>query len=363
MGSSLCKDEKVYDEQADNKNRQIDAELKRNKMEERRMVKILLLGSADSGKSTIAKQMRILHTNGFNEAELINYRYMLHTNYIGSFHYISRGIAQLRIEVPSAERELVDRFEHNYSKFLDLDDLDLIKLISKFLEYSSVKRACQRFTEFYVPDNTQYLLAESVRILSADYNPTVADVIHARASTTGVHEIMFSFRRFSIRLIDVGGQKTERRKWIHCFDSVSAILYVISLSCYDQFLDEDPSVNRMDDSIELFRAMFYNPFLAKCSFILFLNKKDLFEQKLRYVPLQKFYRNFEDCLKNITIEDHYGEAVEFIKKLFLNVKDPNTSRHIYTHVTNATDTKNIEFVFGAACDIVLQNNLSKAGMT
>lgn len=363
MGSSLCKGEKVHDEQSD-KNRQIEMELRRDRMEERRVVKILLLGSADSGKSTIAKQMRILHTNGFNEAELINYRYMLHTNYIGSFHYVARGIHQLQIEVPSEERVLVDRFEeHSYSKFLDYDDLDMIKLINKFLGYNCVKMACQRFTEFYVPDNTAYLIAEASRILSPDYKPTVADVIHARASTTGVHEITFGFRRFGIRLIDVGGQKTERRKWIHCFDSVSAILYVISLSAYDQFLEEDPSVNRMEDSIDLFRAMFYNQFLAKCSFILFLNKKDLFEQKLRYVPLQTFYPAFEDCLKNMTIEDHYGEAVEFIKKLFLDVKEPESNRHIYTHVTNATDTKNIEFVFGATCDIVLQNNLTKAGMT
>ncbi|CAK5043472.1 unnamed protein product [Meloidogyne enterolobii] len=245
------------------------------------------------------------------------------------------------------------------TKFADF----LTPFISKFLSYSCVNAACQHLTEFYVPDNTPYLLAESSRILTPEYRPTEADVIHARASTTGVHEIFFSFRRFGIRLIDVGGQKTERRKWIHCFDNVSAILYVISLSCYDQFLEEDPSINRMDDSIELFRAMFYNQFLFKCSFILFLNKKDLFEHKLRYVPLKKFYPLFEECLVNITIDDQYGEAVEFIKKMFMNVKEPESNRHIYAHVTNATDTKNIEFVFGATCDIVLQKNLSKAGMT
>nr|CAD2157593.1 unnamed protein product [Meloidogyne enterolobii] len=363
MGSSLCKGEKVYDEQMDKVNRQIEIELQREKLEERKIVKILLLGSGDSGKSTIVKQMRILHTNGFNEAELINYRYMLHTNYIGSFYYIAKGISLLQIDVPSQERDLVNKFEHSFTKFLDYDDTEMIKLISKFLSYSCVNAACQHLTEFYVPDNTPYLLAESSRILTPEYRPTEADVIHARASTTGVHEIFFSFRRFGIRLIDVGGQKTERRKWIHCFDNVSAILYVISLSCYDQFLEEDPSINRMDDSIELFRAMFYNQFLFKCSFILFLNKKDLFEHKLRYVPLKKFYPLFEECLVNITIDDQYGEAVEFIKKMFMNVKEPESNRHIYAHVTNATDTKNIEFVFGATCDIVLQKNLSKAGMT
>uniref|UniRef100_A0A915NCS6 Uncharacterized protein n=1 Tax=Meloidogyne floridensis TaxID=298350 RepID=A0A915NCS6_9BILA len=178
MGSSLCKGEKVYDEQMD-KNRQIEIELQREKLEERKIVKILLLGSGDSGKSTIVKQMRILHTNGFNEAELINYRYMLHTNYIGSFYYIAKGISQLQIDVPSQERDLVNKFEHSFTKFLDYDDTEMIKLVT-----------CQHLTEFYVPDNTPYLLAESSRILTPEYSPTEADVIHARASTTGVHEIM-----------------------------------------------------------------------------------------------------------------------------------------------------------------------------
>uniref|UniRef100_A0A914GXT5 Uncharacterized protein n=1 Tax=Globodera rostochiensis TaxID=31243 RepID=A0A914GXT5_GLORO len=362
MGSSLCKGEKASEEAID-RNNQIESDLNRDRIEGRKMVKILILGSADSGKSTIVKQMRILHTNGFSETELINYRYMLYTNYIGSLHYIARGIALLHIPVPPNERDLVDRFAYSFSKFLDLDDDNMIKLIHNFITYNSVTKACQRLTEFYVPDNTNYLFAESKRILVTDYRPSAVDVIYARASTTGVHEIMFGFRRFSIRLIDVGGQKTERRKWIHCFDNVSAILYVVSLSCYDQFMEEDPSINRMNDSIELFRAMFFNQFLIRSSFILFFNKKDLFEKKLRHVPLHKFYPTFEDRTKNITDDDQYAEALEFMKKLFMDVNKPEKNRHIYAHVTNATDTMNIEFVFGATCDIVLQNNLTRSGMT
>ncbi|KAL3111552.1 hypothetical protein niasHT_016713 [Heterodera trifolii] len=362
MGSKLCKGEEASDEAMDRNNR-IELDLNKERIEGRKMVKILLLGSADSGKSTIVKQMRILHTDGFSETELVNYRYMLHTNYIGSLHYIARGIAQLQIAVPPNEKDLVDKFDYSFSKFLDFDDDNMIKLILKFLSYDSVTTACKRLNEFYLPDNTNYLLAESKRILMPNYLPTAVDIIHARASTTGVHEITFGFRRFSIRLIDVGGQKTERRKWIHCFDSVSAILYVVSLSCYDQSMEEDPSINRMDDSIDLFRAMFFNPFLIRCSFILFLNKKDLFELKLRHVPLHRFYPAFEDRTTNITSDSAYAEAVEFVKKLFLGVNTEENNRHIYTHVTNATDTKNIEFVFGATCDIVLQNNLTRAGMT
>ena len=57
----------------------------------------------------------------------------------------------------------------------------------------------------------------------------------------------------SIRVTDVGGQRGERRKWIHCFTEVDAILYVAALSEYDQVLLEDSTKNRMKESLELFR--------------------------------------------------------------------------------------------------------------
>uniref|UniRef100_A0A183BZA5 Guanine nucleotide-binding protein subunit alpha n=1 Tax=Globodera pallida TaxID=36090 RepID=A0A183BZA5_GLOPA len=210
--------------------------------------------------------------------------------------------------------------------------------------------------------------SEPAEVLRATTQPL--RTFDAHSSGTGAR-VMYKLRNeptnttFYVKmwLIDVGGQKTERRKWIHCFDSVSAILYVVSLSCYDQFMEEDPSINRMKDSIELFRAMFFNQFLIRSSFILFFNKKDLFEKKLRHVPLHKFYPTFEDRTKNITDDDQYAEAVEFMKKLFMDVNKPEKNRHIYAHITNATDTMNIEFVFGATCDIVLQNNLTRSGMT
>jgi GTPase SAR1 family protein len=199
------------------------------------------------------------------------------------------------------------------------------------------------------------LFAEASRIIQNDYTPTEIDVVHARASTTGVHEITFGFRRFSIRLIDVGGQKTERRKWIHCFENVTAILFVIALSSFDQWMEEDPDKNRLEDSVELFNSMYHNEFLRKCSFILFLNKKDIFEEKLRHVSLSKFFPGYAG-------DNTFSTASDFIRALFVEAQQDD-SRHIYTHFTNATDTNNIDIVFGATCDIILQHNLSRAGMS
>ena len=39
-------------------------------------------------------------------------------------------------------------------------------------------------------------------------------------------------------MVDVGGQRSERRKWIHCFENVTSIMFLVALSEYDQFLVE-----------------------------------------------------------------------------------------------------------------------------
>ena len=47
------------------------------------------------------------------------------------------------------------------------------------------------------------------------------------------------------RLFDVGGQRSERKKWIHCFEDVTAIIFCVAMSEYDQVLHEDETTVRI----------------------------------------------------------------------------------------------------------------------
>ena len=86
-------------------------------------------------------------------------------------------------------------------------------------------------------------------------------------------------------MFDVGGQRSERKKWIHCFEGVTSIIFCVALSGYDLVLAEDEEMNRMMESMKLFDSICNNKWFVETSIILFLNKKDLFEDKIRHSPL------------------------------------------------------------------------------
>lgn len=109
-----------------------------------------------------------------------------------------------------------------------------------------------------------------------------------------------------LRIIDVGGQRSERRKWISVFDNVNAIFFIAALSDYDQVMREDPDTvrigleyaatsfqNRLIDAMELFGQIGNNPVFERTHIILFLNKKDLFAEKIVHTKLTVCLPNYK----------------------------------------------------------------------
>lgn len=80
------------------------------------------------------------------------------------------------------------------------------------------------------------------RIGETNYVPTDQDVLRSRVKTTGITETTFAIGDLTYRMFDVGGQRSERKKWIHCFESVTAIIFLVAISEYDQVLIEDETV-------------------------------------------------------------------------------------------------------------------------
>lgn len=180
------------------------------------------------------------------------------------------------------------------------------------------------------------------------------------------------------RMVDVGGQRSERRKWIHCFENVTSIMFLVALSEYDQVLVESDNEvrpgagggvlggvlggaclltkcvpqNRMEESKALFRTIITYPWFQNSSVILFLNKKDLLEDKILHSHLVDYFPEFDGPQRDAQA------AREFILKMFVDL-NPDSDKIIYSHFTCATDTENIRFVFAAVKDTILQLNLKE----
>lgn len=84
-----------------------------------------------------------------------------------------------------------------------------------------------------------YFFSSLDRLFDPSYHPTEQDIVQCRARTIGITETTFHLKDHEMLMVDVGGQKSERRKWIHCFQDVTSILFLVSLSGYDQCLVED----------------------------------------------------------------------------------------------------------------------------
>ena len=83
------------------------------------------------------------------------------------------------------------------------------------------------------------------RLGKKDYLPSEQDILRTRVKTTGIVEVRFAYKGFDFLILDVGGQRSERKKWIHCFEGVTAILFCVSMSEYDQLLHEDEETVRL----------------------------------------------------------------------------------------------------------------------
>jgi guanine nucleotide-binding protein G(i) subunit alpha len=134
----------------------------------------------------------------------------------------------------------------------------------------------------------------------------------------------------------------------------------------------------MIESMKLFDSICNNKWFVSTSVILFLNKKDLFEEKIRRSPLTLCFPeytgmalDFQSKLiwtniyeQHITIGTNiYEEAATYIQLQFESLnKRKDGQKEIYTHFTCATDTNNIRFVFDAVTDIIVKDNLRQCGL-
>ncbi|KAM8799374.1 guanine nucleotide-binding protein G(o) subunit alpha isoform X1 [Calonectris borealis] len=353
MGCTLSAEERAALERS----KAIEKNLKEDGISAAKDVKLLLLGAGESGKSTIVKQMKIIHEDGFSGEDVKQYKPVVYSNTIQSLAAIVRAMDTLGIEYGDKERRADAKMVCDVvSRMEDTEPFspELLSAMMRLWADSGIQECFNRSREYQLNDSAQYYLDSLDRIGAADYQPTEQDILRTRVKTTGIVETHFTFKNLHFRLFDVGGQRSERKKWIHCFEDVTAIIFCVALSGYDQVLHEDETTNRMHESLKLFDSICNNKWFTDTSIILFLNKKDIFEEKIKKSPLSI-------CFPEYTGPNSFTEAVAYIQAQYES-KNKSPNKEIYTHITCATDTNNIQFVFDAVTDVIIANNLRGCGL-
>jgi hypothetical protein len=135
-------------------------------------------------------------------------------------------------------------------------------------------------------DNAPYFFARAPELAKPGYVPSDDDMLRARMRTRGTVEGEFLIGDQKLRVIDVGGQRNEREKWVEHFEDVRAVVFVVSLADYDLAPVDDPSRNRLVEAMGLFHWAATHPSFRRSALVLLLNKFDVFEEKVRSVPLR-----------------------------------------------------------------------------
>ncbi|ORX98462.1 guanine nucleotide binding protein, alpha subunit [Basidiobolus meristosporus CBS 931.73] len=342
------------------KNDEIENQIKKDKISLRNEIKMLLLGAGESGKSTILKQMKLIHDGGYTAGERESYREIIFSNTIQSMRVILVAMDKMSIQLANPENashvQVIMDLPTSFmlppeGGLFPLEVSDAIKVL--WLD-DGVQSCFQRSREYQLNDSAKYYFDSIDRISQPEYIPDDQDVLRSRVKTTGITETTFRIGELVYRMLDVGGQRSERKKWIHCFENVTAIVFMVAISEYDQTLAEDESVNRMQESLTLFDSICNSRWFVRTSIILFLNKIDLFKEKLAISPLSNFFPDFEG-------PSNYDAACDYIMERFMSLNKTDL-KQLYAHLTCATDTAQIKFVMAAVNDIVVQGNLRDCGL-
>ncbi|KAJ8927033.1 hypothetical protein NQ314_020596 [Rhamnusium bicolor] len=350
--------------------------------------KLLLLGTGESGKTTIIKQMKILHINGFSNQERKEKIPFIKQNIHESIYDIVYNMNKINPPVEIYNEDARESVEY----ILNVGAEDPAEYTDEYYEHikiawadKGVQEAYERSNEYQLIDSAAHFLNRIDEIRKSDYIPSTQDILYCRIMTVSISKIEFEVpvpKKYGggmaeFWMYDVGGQRGQRKKWIQVFDGIQAILFLIAASDFDQTLREDESKNRLKEAFTLFGDIYRSRFVRDAGLIVFLNKQDLLKKKIEQGrKIEKYfpeYSNYRSSDKESNPNSEYDRARFYMKQKVLDIAStPLTIEHIgfvpgknlheelpprdvYIHFTIATDTNNIKRVFDSVHEIILQN--------
>lgn len=301
-----------------NLSNRVEVQLLQQQIDDLFRFKILLLGAGESGKSTVVKQLELIHKKKKSPKELKMIAVSLHQNVVDCMKALIYAAKNFGYWDPDEYDKKTEEmiFNHDESERLTPE---MGERVLQLYKSEAITRAYERRSEFWLLDSFPYYIKNVTRFCEPEFVPGEEDVVMARIRTTGIayteleHKIVAEHKdepsQLNFKIVDVGGQRNERKKWMHCFDDVRAVLFIVNMAGYNQVLFEDSTKNRMIEELELFEQITHNKIFLNTPIFLFLNKKDLFESMVTEVDMNRVFPDYTGG-KNLI------PAMEFLKQEF-----------------------------------------------
>jgi guanine nucleotide-binding protein G(i) subunit alpha len=323
------------------KEQEIEQYLQKEHDEDVSTRKIILLGTANSGKSTFLKQLKFISGTGFSgnernslktsiqESIIISMKHLLELSRNGKrFHGMS--LSPENQASKDAILEMKDDFH--------FDDA-IAEHVHRLWSDPLIKQAFV-FGKDELPESVEYFFDRVKELAYTGYIPTDQDVLRMKVRTSRIEEIRFEMfqgpQKFTV--IDVSGQRNERRKWIHQFENIYAVFFLVDISDYDQPLFDDTAMIRMEESMHMFEEICTSKWFKNTSIMLLFNKRDLFEKKILKISLSSYFPNYEG--------GHNVEAaVKFMTEQFMSRIGCMPNVNVHYQVISALEQHDIQGVF------------------
>ncbi|KAJ6506745.1 guanine nucleotide-binding protein alpha-4 subunit [Mycena sanguinolenta] len=210
-------------------------------------------------------------------------------------------------------------------------------------------------------DMAGFFLDSIERVTALSYEPTDDDILRARLKTLGVSEHQFTLKTGNMvphnwLVYDVGGARSLRAAWVPYFDSMHAIIFLAPLSGFDQVLSEDAKVNRLEDSVLLWKIIVSSPLLKNTNLILFLNKCDILKKKL--ASGQRFRQHVTSYGDR---PNDFENCSQYMKKKFAVIAKQYSPepRAFYTYFTSVIDSQSTSDILGSVQDTLIRQSLDR----
>eukprot|EP01080_Neovahlkampfia_damariscottae_P007179 gene7179-11491_t len=316
------------------------------KKEKKDEYKLLLLGTGDSGKTTFINQTNLIHDPSYFKKKEKYFKADIFRNLLSGMAIICEYVIDQKLPFKNEENE---KFAKNIIDTNDEEEANILEIFTKQIHNQMISLwkeeiiqnsvlICQK--KFGLYENISIYFKTLEEFSPNVYETTKEDVISSTKKTTGITtfplDVKIDEQIYKTKIIDTGGQRNERKKWKQCYSKgdISGILFIVSLSEFDQLNYEDNKTNRMTDSLKIFNSILLDESISKIPVFLIFNKIDIFEEKIKNSSseLKELFSDYQD-------DFDFETSKKFIQNKYL---ENNQNNQITVHYSNFKDEKNVQ---------------------